>query len=236
LRVTAPPSTGDSISTLATDRDAASIRHRMNRMYGSQRHIYDLTRKFYLLGRDELLDGLPCAAGATICEMGSGTGRNLIRLARRSSGVQLYGIDISSAMLATASAALRRAGLGDRVRLAESNIEDFDPLRHFGIERFDAVYFSYVLTMLPDWRSAFHRAVDVLRPGGTLAVVDFGAQAGASALRRRVLLGWLALFDVHPRAEMERELLTLAGSLDRSFRHRVIARGYAYTLLLRKPT
>src|SRR5260221_6714499 len=94
--VTAPPSTGDSISTLATDLDPASIRLRMDRMYRHQRHIYDLTRTFYLIGRDELLDALPGAPGMTICEMGSGTGRNLIILARCSSGIRLYGIFFSS--------------------------------------------------------------------------------------------------------------------------------------------
>ncbi len=68
-------------------------------MYRHQRHIYDLTRKFYLLGRDGLLGTLPGEPGTTICEMGTGTGRNLIRLARRSSATRLYGIDISSVML-----------------------------------------------------------------------------------------------------------------------------------------
>ena len=207
----------------------------MDRMYRHQRHIYDLTRKFYLIGRDELLDALPGAPGMTICEMGSGTGRNLIRLARRSSGTSLYGIDISSVMLATAGTAIQRAGFGARVRLARSNIEDFDPLRRFGVERFDVVYFSYVLTMLPEWRPAVTRAIEVLRPGGTLAVVDFADQTRASALRRRILLAWLALFDVHPRSEIETELLAFARSLDAGHRHRSVARGYAYELLFRKP-
>ncbi len=227
---------GVSISTLVTDLDATSSRLRMDRMYRHQRHVYDLTRKFYLLGRDELLDALPCAPGTAICEMGVGTGRNLIRLARRSSGTRLYGIDISSMMLATASTAIQRAGLGGRIRVVESNIKNLDPLRHFAIERFDVVYFSYVLTMLPDWRSAVTRALDVLRPGGTLAVVDFADQTRASALRRRILLTWLALFDVYPRSEIETALLALARSLDPGFRHRSVARGYAYELLFRKLT
>ena len=28
-------------------------KHAMDRMYGLQRHLYDATRKFYLLGRDQ---------------------------------------------------------------------------------------------------------------------------------------------------------------------------------------
>src|SRR5260370_34481082 len=116
-----------------------------------------MTRKVYLIGRDELRDALPGAPGMTICEMGSGTGRNLIRLARRSSATRLYGIDISSVMLATAGAAIQRAGFTNRVQLAESNIESFDPQRAFGVAHFDVVYFSYVLSMLPEWRPAVSR-------------------------------------------------------------------------------
>jgi S-adenosylmethionine-diacylgycerolhomoserine-N-methlytransferase len=225
---------GAFISIPATEPDAARIRHRMDRMYRHQRHIYDLTRRFYLLGRNGLLDMLPGEPETAICELGSGTGRNLIRLARRSSATRLYGVDISRVMLATASAALQRAGLAGRVQLAESNIATFDPQRSFGVARFDAVYFSYVLSMLPEWRPAVDRAIELLRPGGTLAIVDFADQAAASPLRRRLLLGWLALFDVHPRGEIESELLALARSLDERPRHNSVARGYAYQLIFRK--
>lgn len=229
------PSMGDSISIPVTEHNAARTRLRMDRMYRHQRHVYDLTRKFYLLGRDGLLDALPCAPGLAICEMGAGTGRNLIRLARRSAATRLYGIDVSSVMLATAARTIGGAGLTARVRLAESSIEAFDPMKSFGIERFDAVYFSYVLSMVPDWRSALDRAIALLRPGGTLAVVDFADQAAASWWRRRALLAWLALFDVHPRPEIETGLLVRARSLDPQLQHRSVARGYAYQLLFRLP-
>jgi len=50
----------------------------MDRMYRHQRHIYDASRKFYLLGRDALITGLAPPKGGTILEIGCGTGRNLI--------------------------------------------------------------------------------------------------------------------------------------------------------------
>lgn len=207
----------------------------MDRMYRHQRHIYDLTRKFYLLGRDALLDDLPSMPAARICELGCGTGRNLIRLARRRPDARLYGIDVSSEMLATARARMRRAGLGGRVELADGAAGSFDPMRSFGIETFDVVYFSYVLSMVPDWRSAVDRALALLRPGGTLAVVDFADQSEASPLRRRALLAWLASFDVHPRPEIEANLLAVARSLDKRPHHVSIARGYSYRLMFRTP-
>jgi S-adenosylmethionine-diacylgycerolhomoserine-N-methlytransferase len=189
---------------------ASDARSRMDRMYRHQRHIYNLTRKFYLLGRDALLADLPATPGSRICELGCGTGRNLIRLAQRRREVELYGVDVSSEMLATARARVTASGLDRRIRLAESPAESVDPQRHFGVAGFDVVYFSYVLSMVPGWRRAVERAQALLRPGGTLAIVDFADQSGASALRRRLLLGWLALFDVHPRAEIERDLVGMA--------------------------
>lgn len=211
----------------------------MDRMYRHQRHFYDLTRKFYLLGRDAMLAELPSAPGSRICELGCGTGRNLIRLARRRPEARLFGIDVSRAMLATAAARVRAAGLERRIRLAEAPADRVDPRRLFGEDGgedgFDAVYFSYVLSMVPDWRSAVERAQALLRPGGTLAIVDFADQSGASALRRRALLAWLALFDVNPRAEIERELVMLAKRLDDGARHVSVGRGYAYRLMFRVP-
>ena len=48
---------------------------RMNRMYRRQRHIYDGTRRYYLLGRDQMISRLRPEAGASVLEIGCGTGR-----------------------------------------------------------------------------------------------------------------------------------------------------------------
>src|SRR5271163_945163 len=80
----------------------------MDRMYRRQRHIYDFTRKFYLLGRDRLIDGLAPPTGARVLEVGCGTGRNLIRAARRHPAIRGYGVDISEEMLSTARVRIER--------------------------------------------------------------------------------------------------------------------------------
>ena len=91
---------------------------RMNRMYRRQRHIYDGTRRYYLLGRDELIAGLQPAPGASVLEIGCGTGRNLVSAARRHPDARFFGIDVSTEMLTSAISAISRHGLTDRIRVA----------------------------------------------------------------------------------------------------------------------
>jgi S-adenosylmethionine-diacylgycerolhomoserine-N-methlytransferase len=207
---------------------------RMDAMYRHQRHIYDLSRKFYLFGRDRLLELLPAGPGFDVLEMGCGTGRNLVRLARLRPGARLYGVDVSQAMLATAAAQRRRAGLDDEIRLARAGAGGFDAHAAFGIERFDTIYFSYVLSMIPDWRPVVEHALTQLKPGGVLAVVDFGDQLAAPAWRRVLLLNWLKLFDVRPRAEIERGLRAMAAPQGGLVIDEDVLGGYAYLLMLRR--
>jgi S-adenosylmethionine-diacylgycerolhomoserine-N-methlytransferase len=178
-------------------------RQAMDRMYRHQRHIYDLTRKFYLLGRDRLIRRLPLQPGERVCEVGCGTARNLIALARRHPGVAFYGIDASETMLQTAAWAIARAGLGERITLRHGLAEELDPAASFGLDQpFDVVLFAYSLSMIPSWRAAIDRAIATLRPGGSLAIVDFWDQGELPRWFRRVLRSWLALFGVHPRTEL----------------------------------
>ena len=73
----------------------AEATDRMNRMYRRQRHIYDGTRRYYLLGRDQLISGLKPAPGASVLEIGCGTGRNLVLAARLHPDAQFFGLDVS---------------------------------------------------------------------------------------------------------------------------------------------
>ncbi|RVD53610.1 class I SAM-dependent methyltransferase, partial [Mesorhizobium sp. M7A.F.Ca.ET.027.03.2.1] len=83
----------------------------MDGVYRWQRHIYDLTRKYYLLGRDLMISGLDVPVGGTVLELGCGTGRNIILAARRYPDARFYGLDISAEMLETAGKAIDREGL-----------------------------------------------------------------------------------------------------------------------------
>src|ERR1700730_17917345 len=96
----------------------AEATRRMNRMYRRQRHIYDGTRRYYLLGRDRMIAALNPAAGASVLEVGCGTGRNLVLAARLHPDARFFGIDVSTEMLTSAISAISRRGLTNRIRVA----------------------------------------------------------------------------------------------------------------------
>ena len=189
---------------------AASHDQLMNAVYRNQRYIYDVTRKFYLLGRDRLIDGLDVPPGGTLLEVACGTGRNLIRAGQRYPQAQLYGFDISTEMLATARANIARAGMTDRTRLIQGDATAFDATTAFGVAGFDRVMVSYSLSMIPDWRAALACALDLTAPGGQLAVVDFGMQTRLPRWFHKGLRAWLGLFHVSPRADLADAMRALA--------------------------
>ncbi len=206
---------------------------RMDAVYATQRHFYDLTRKYYLLGRDALIRDLAPPPGGTVLEIGCGTARNLIAAARRWPDARLHGLDISEAMLATARAKVAAAGLSDRITLARGDAADFDPVTLFGMAGFDRVFQSYTLSMIPDWQGAIRQGAAVVAPGGSLAIVDFGQQERLPALWRRALFAWLGKFHVSPRRELPAVLKSVARE-GLALEFRPLLGGYAWSALLRR--
>lgn len=208
---------------------------RMDAIYRWQVGIYDLTRKYYLLGRDRLIEALSPPPGGTVLEVGCGTGRNLIVAARRYPQTRFYGFDVSPVMLTEARRAVARAGLADRIRLAQADAAIFDPLTIFAREGFDRVFCSYTLSMIPPWEQALGRAMDAVSPGGFLHVVDFGGQEHLPPLFRTGLRAWLTQFHVTPRDRLAETLVDAAGArgfltrLDRPYR------GYAVQAVVAAP-
>jgi S-adenosylmethionine-diacylgycerolhomoserine-N-methlytransferase len=205
---------------------------RMNRMYRRQRHIYDGTRRYYLLGRDQLIAGLQPAPGSNVLEIGCGTGRNLVHAAGLYPHARFFGIDVSTEMLTSAISAIARRGMTDRIRVAHGDGTAFDPQLLFGLRSFDQVMISYSLSMIPDWRQVLHAAVHCLKPGGRLHIVDFGNQERLPELARALLERWLALFDVTPRHDLEAALSAIAESRRADLRFERPFRGYAQYAVL----
>jgi len=190
--------------------DAVASSDLMDRIYRRQRHVYDVTRKYYLLGRDQLVDRLTPPAGSRVLEIGCGTARNLIVAARKYPDVHFFGIDISAEMLETARRLIEREGMAHDIRVARADATTFDPALLFGVPSFSRIFVSYSLSMMPGWQAVLRRALDWLAPGGELHVVDFGGQEGLPVWFRAGLRQWLKLFHVTPRDELE-GALTLIG-------------------------
>lgn len=181
---------------------AADARTTMDRMYRLQRHFYDLTRKYYLFGRDGLIERLGARPGEAVLEVGCGTARNLVKMARRYPDARFFGLDASDEMLKTAAAAVARAGLAGRLPLAQAYAQTFTPAT-FGLDApFDRIVFSYTLSIIPGPVEALDNALAQLRPGGTLHVVDFGDTAELPGWFRRLLAWWLEKFHVAHRPEV----------------------------------
>ncbi|WP_353216252.1 methyltransferase domain-containing protein [Sandarakinorhabdus sp.] len=207
----------------------------MDRIYRNQRHFYDLTRKYYLLGRDDLIAGLDAGPGCHVLEIGCGTGRNLIAAARRFPAARFTGIDISHEMLATAGANVGRAGLVDRITLLPGDATAFDGAALSGGTGFDRVFLSYTISMIPDWRAALAQAAAALAPGGRLDLVDFGQQERLPAPFRKALFAWLAKFDVSPRDNLGDAVTQLAASRGLASDWQSTRAGYAWTAQMRRP-
>lgn len=207
----------------------------MDRIYRRQHRIYDLTRKYYLLGRDRLIAGLRPNAGDAVLEIGCGTGRNLTVAARRYPAARFFGVDVSTVMLTRAIDTLGRAGLVTRVRVAHGDATSFDPERLFGRKTFDRIFISYSISMIPDWDGTIDRAVTLLAPGGQLHIVDFGGQSRLPTFLRTALRRWLTMFHVTPRDGLERSLTGCARRTGAMLTIERPYRDYAQYAVLRMP-
>lgn len=206
--------------------------HLMDRMYRYQRYIYDFTRKYYLFGRDTLIRELNPPPGASVLEVGCGTGRNLAVLGELYPGARLFGLDISAEMLATAKAKLRRRNRPDAV-LRVADATNFTAAS-FDQEGFDRIVISYALSMVPEWEKAVDAAIAALKPGGSLHIVDFGQQEGWPAGFRRLLRAWLRRFHVTPRESLFDAMRKRAERDGAALEVRSLGRDYAWLAVYRR--
>ncbi len=209
------------------DLAGASAAEQMDGIYRYQRFIYDVTRRYFLLGRTELIRGLNPPRESRILEIGCGTAWNLIRTARCYPDCRLYGIDISSEMLQTAGRAIDRAGLRNRISLAVGDATDFDAERMFGVARFDRIFVSYAVSMIPNWMRVLNASENALAPGGQIHLVDFGQCDKLPAPFRQLLFAWLARFSVTPRQNIEHRLADFARASGFELKFSPLYRGYA---------
>lgn len=112
-------------------------------------------------------DGTRYPVGHTVLEAGCGTGAQTVSLARHSPGSWITSIDRSAVSLAQARARVEQAGFAN-VTFREADLLALP----FAPASFDHVFVCFVLEHLPDPAAALAALARVLRPGGSLTVVE----------------------------------------------------------------
>jgi len=141
-------------------------------MSGAYVHGYDARESGRLLDQagalvDLLHSDTSYPAGCTVLEAGCGVGAQTVTLARNSPGARITAIDIAERSLDEARARLQAAGLTN-VRFRQADIFDLP----FEAEAFDHVFVCFVLEHLPRPVDALAALKALLKPGGTITVIE----------------------------------------------------------------
>lgn len=161
----------------------------------------------YRVGREHAIAALGLSEGSRVLDIGCGTGLNFPGLldAIGESG-RIVGVDRSGDMLTQARGKTADLTPG-RVSLVEADAEELNPAMIGGDQPFDAVLFTYTLSLMEDWATAWDRATDLVRPGGRAAIVDMQLPRGPARLLGPVarLACWLGGADInaHPWTVLE---------------------------------
>jgi ubiquinone/menaquinone biosynthesis C-methylase UbiE len=150
--------------------------------------FYDLGCELMGLGRSfqrDVLARLGLSGGEQLLDVGCGSGTFLAETLRRYPGVAAAGVDADPEILEIATRRLRRHGIRVTLHVARAEALPFPD------ESFDVAVSTLTFHHLPSAtkRTALAEVYRVLRPGGRLLLVDFGARPG-----RRVPW-WQRLFE-----------------------------------------
>jgi demethylmenaquinone methyltransferase / 2-methoxy-6-polyprenyl-1,4-benzoquinol methylase len=116
-----------------------------------------------------LVSRLDVDANDRVLDVATGTAAVAIELVRRH-GCAVVGLDQSVEMLAQGRARVTRAGLDNRIDLVEGCAEELP----FEEATLDALTFTYLLRYVDDPASTLRELARVVRPGGTIASLEFG--------------------------------------------------------------
>jgi demethylmenaquinone methyltransferase / 2-methoxy-6-polyprenyl-1,4-benzoquinol methylase len=139
---------------------------------------YDRYAALLSLGQDPrwrrfLVSRVPADA-LNVLDVACGTAAVSLELARRAPRRHVTGIDQSPEMLATGRARVERAGLAGRIELREGRAERLP----YSDGEFDALTFTYLLRYVDDPEATLRELVRVVRPGGTIAMLEFAVPHG----------------------------------------------------------
>jgi demethylmenaquinone methyltransferase/2-methoxy-6-polyprenyl-1,4-benzoquinol methylase len=136
--------------------------------------------------RRAMVDAVIPAAPRRVLDVATGPAGVALQLAQRTTA-SITGIDLTPEMLRAGAGNVARLGLADRVRLVVGRAEELP----FPDGTFDALTFTYLLRYVTDPAATIRELVRVVRPGGTIASLEFHVPAGPL---------WRPLWDLYTRA------------------------------------
>lgn len=141
----------------------AAIRENFNQSPDQYQQFEDRYGFFWNLNQI-LLSRMDLQPGATVLDVGCGTGASALQIADFVPGSAVWGLDISPSMLEVARA---RAGDSDRFRFVEG---DAARLGEYFELLFDAIVYGASIFLVPDFRQSLNQARDLLKNGGKLGL------------------------------------------------------------------
>jgi demethylmenaquinone methyltransferase / 2-methoxy-6-polyprenyl-1,4-benzoquinol methylase len=134
---------------------------------------YDLLAEALSFGQNRrwrraMVDRVVERGPATVLDVATGTAGVAVQLARRT-GARVTGIDVTEAMLRQGRAAVQQEGLQARIALVSGQAEGLP----FPDATFDALTFTYLLRYVADPAATIAELARVVRPGGTVASLEF---------------------------------------------------------------
>jgi trans-aconitate 2-methyltransferase len=129
--------------------------------------LYNRFRQYRTEPVDLILARLPISGAERIADLGCGTGDHTIELARRASGGETLGVDLSPAMIDAAQKARSTLAreLRDRVTFRVGDIAKLDGACEYAI-----IFSNAALQWIPKHREVLTRWLRALIPGGRLAI------------------------------------------------------------------
>jgi len=121
----------------------------------------------------------------TVLDVATGTAAVAIELVRQKDCF-VVGVDQSAEMLGVGRTRVVLAGAARKVRLHEGDARSLP----FDDGRFDALTFTYLLRYVEDPAATLRELARVVRPGGTVAGLEFGLPTG---LRRPAWEAWVRI-------------------------------------------
>jgi demethylmenaquinone methyltransferase/2-methoxy-6-polyprenyl-1,4-benzoquinol methylase len=135
---------------------------------------YDRYARLLSLGQDSrwrrfLVSRLEVGPDARVLDVATGTGAVALEVVRQY-GCSIVGIDRSPEMLAVARRRVAARELGMSIELLEGRAEALP----FPDASFDALTVTYLLRYVDDPAATIRELARVVRPGGTVALLEFG--------------------------------------------------------------